>query len=58
MTTKEDVIKALKDFFGDTSRPAAETKEGLEEIIDEAEMLASTIPDESPLAREMRHRGQ
>lgn len=36
----------LLDFFGDTSRSAAETKEGLQAIAEEALGLAETIPDE------------
>lgn len=37
---------ALQKFFSDTSRSAQETKDGLNEIADEAYMLAESIPDE------------
>jgi len=42
----EQLKKALQDYFGDMSRTAAETKEGLLDIAAEAEMLASSIPDD------------
>lgn len=35
----------LMEFFGDTSRPASETKQGLEDLIDEARLLIESLPD-------------
>lgn len=39
----DQVKKAVDDFFGDTSRTKAETKDGLEEIAEYADMRADTI---------------
>lgn len=41
-----ELKKALHEFFSDTSRPASETKDGLNEISDEAYMLAESIPSD------------
>jgi hypothetical protein len=42
----DELIAALKSFFGDTTRSAAETKAGLQGLIDEAEMLRDSIAAE------------
>lgn len=41
--TKDEVEKAIRAYFGDTSRPASETKDGLEDIAALAEELAEVI---------------
>lgn len=41
--TRDELMDAIQDFFGDTSRPAGETKDALEEIALEAQQLADTI---------------
>ena len=38
-----DSLKAVDEFFEDTSRSRAETKETLEEIAEECDTLADTI---------------
>lgn len=43
MTLKE-LKEALQAFFGDTSRSAHETRNGLLEIAEDAQMLAESIP--------------
>lgn len=44
--TRDELMDAIQDFFGDTSRPAGETKDALEEIALEAQQLADTIDDD------------
>jgi len=44
--TKDELMAAIDNFFGDTSRPASETKETLAEIADHAAMLAESIADD------------
>ena len=44
---KDAIIEAIRKFFGDTSRSAQETKDGLMDIAAECEMLAESIPDET-----------
>ena len=39
----EELKQALMTFFGDTSRSAEETKDGLESLRDEIEMLIETL---------------
>lgn len=41
--TYEQALEAIKEFFGDTSREASETKEGLQGLRDEIEMLIDTL---------------
>ena len=41
--TKENLLDAIQKFFGDTSRSADETKDGLEEAAELAEELANSI---------------
>lgn len=41
--TKEAVIDAIRKYFGDTTRSAEETRDGLRDIAEEAESLADTI---------------
>lgn len=41
--TKEDLIKAINEFFADTSRSKEETAEGLEEAIEHAENLIEAL---------------
>lgn len=43
--TYEKLKEALMAYFSDTSRSAAETKEGLETLAEEAQMLADSIDD-------------
>jgi hypothetical protein len=45
MTLKE-LKAAVRLFFGDTSRPASETREGLCELSDDIDMLIYSIPEE------------
>lgn len=42
----EELKQHLMDFFGDTSRPASETKRDLIALAEEARTLAETIEDE------------
>jgi hypothetical protein len=47
MSNKTQIENQIRDFFGDTSRPASETKDALEDIAILAQELADTIePDE------------
>ena len=39
----EDLMAALMSFFGDTSRSAEETKDGLLALRDEIDMLLETL---------------
>ena len=39
----EELKEHVMDFFGDTSRSAAETRDGLEQLAEEARMLAESI---------------
>jgi hypothetical protein len=41
--TYEALLKAVQTFFGDTSRPAHETAEGLESLKDEIDMLLESL---------------
>jgi len=41
------LLHALREFFNDTSRSPAETKEGLLDIAMEAKTLAESIPEEA-----------
>lgn len=43
----KELKDALMEFFGDTSRTPGQTKSGLLAIIDEAQMLADTIDEDS-----------
>lgn len=43
--TYDQLKEHLMEFFSDTSRSPSETKDGLEDIAAEAEMLAESIPD-------------
>ncbi len=43
--TYDELKAALMKFFGDTSRSASETREGLLAIAEEAEALAESIPE-------------
>lgn len=42
----EQLRKAVQDFYGDTSRSRAETKEGLEEILCDIETLIASLDDD------------
>lgn len=42
----EELHEALQSFFGDTSRSASETREGLLDIIAEAETLVESLSDD------------
>lgn len=42
-----DIVKQIQDYFGDTSRPARDTLEGLRLIAEEAEAYANTIDAEA-----------
>ena len=42
--SEAQLIAALNTYFSDTSRTPAETREGLQRFIDEAEMLKDTLP--------------
>jgi len=41
--SKDELIQAVQDFFGDTSRSAQQTKDGLEEIASLAQLYADSI---------------
>lgn len=41
----EDLIDAIDEFFGDTSRSPSETREGLERAVDHAQLLISSLPE-------------
>lgn len=49
-TSKDEVIAAIRSYFGDTSRSRIETLEGMSDIIDEAQshydMLDTEINEE------------
>jgi len=45
MTTQE-VIDCINRFFSDKSRTAAETREGLEEILAEVESMCDALAEE------------
>lgn len=44
--TYDELRKVVQDYFGDTSRPASETKADLLALADECETMADTIKDE------------
>lgn len=44
--TLEAIKQAIQDFFGDTSRPASETHDGLLDIAEQAQSLAETIAED------------
>lgn len=46
---EKEIVEAIRDFFGDTSRAAPETLDGLRHIRDEIEMLILAV--ESDLAK-------
>lgn len=43
--TEDELLEAVTRFYSDTSRSRAETKEVLENLITELEMLISTLDD-------------
>lgn len=45
MTTKEQVLQKLQDFYGDTSRSREQTKEDLEDIAGNIEVLIESLDD-------------
>ena len=45
--TLEEIKQAIQDFFGDTSCPASETREGLLDITSQAEQLADAIAEDA-----------
>ena len=45
--TLEAIKQAIQDYFGDTSRPASETREGLLDIASHAEQLAEAIAEDA-----------
>ena len=49
---KNELIKAVQRFFGDTSRSKAETREGLREAADLCENLIESIDDTDSLMSE------
>lgn len=44
---KDEIIESIMTFFGDTSRSASETKEGLLDIAERAQSLADSISDDA-----------
>ena len=42
----QDVMKAVDEFFGDRSRPAHETRDGLEEISAHVESMIDSLDAE------------
>lgn len=44
--TAEQIMTEIRNFFGDTQRSQAETKEGLEEIAELAVELANTLEED------------
>lgn len=42
--SEAQLISALNTYFSDKSRTPAETREGLERFIEEAEMLKDALP--------------
>ncbi|MDG9784667.1 hypothetical protein [Metapseudomonas otitidis] len=46
MKTKEQIVETIKEFYGDTSRSREETREALEEVRDELEILIESLEDE------------
>lgn len=45
--TLEELKEAVQDFFGDTSCPASETREGLLDIASQAKELADAIAEDA-----------
>lgn len=45
--TYEELRTHVMDYFGDTSRSAAQTKEDLETLAEECQMLADSIDDDT-----------
>lgn len=46
MTTYEQVKKTIEAYFNDTSRPAAETREGLEMLTLDIESMMEAMDDD------------
>jgi hypothetical protein len=44
--TTQDVIDTIERYFSDKSRPASETREGLEEIQAEVESMLDALTEE------------
>lgn len=44
--SKDQLLEAIKDFYGDTSRSREETREALEEIHDEIGILVESLEDD------------
>lgn len=44
--TKEQLEQAVQNYFGDTSRPASQTKSDLLEIAASIEMMCEGLPDQ------------
>lgn len=45
MADANPVIKAINDFFGDTTRSASQTSAGLADAIAHAQLLLEALPD-------------
>jgi hypothetical protein len=43
--TTEELMNALKKYYGDTSRSREETREGLEEVRDQINLLIDSLGD-------------
>jgi hypothetical protein len=43
--TKEQLLKAIDDFFSDTSRSQSQTWNDLQDAISHAQMLCESLPD-------------
>lgn len=41
----QEMLSAVKAFFGDTSRSPSETREGLEDLVADIEMLIDSLPE-------------
>ena len=41
--TREQLLKAIRDFYEDTTRPAEETLEGLQAALEDIQVLIETL---------------
>ncbi len=44
--TKQQIIEAIQDYFGETTRPASQTLDDLEEIRDECQLYIDSLSTE------------
>lgn len=46
MSSKQAIIDAVDEYFSDTSRPASETRDVLEDVILEIQMKIDSLPED------------